>query len=267
MSDTESARAAEAERIEREREEAAANAEQIRSEKAKAQKDEEDARLNVSTSVFAGVWFSDTGVCQRTVNVDDPWYTSHGTGVVAVSGVVPLLCCKKDLDEAAFSPGDRVYLSGAYRPYLQPTITDYPAGVPPRDRVCEAITGEYSHQQLAVGAVSTAPPNYNVIGAPTEVKVDVSYGIPQFAPVIFNPLADNRGLNPAVRGPPHFTIENVENSSYEDDFDGGFKVFGICREENLRDVPVLRERLFIGTFVERLGASGAMVNLGAALVH
>lgn len=264
MSDFESAREAEAEQIQRERE-AAANAERIRSEKAKAQKDEEDARLNVSTSVFAGVWFSDTGVCQRTVNVDDPWYTSHGTGVVAVSGVVPLLCCKKDLDEAAFSPGDRVYLSGAYRPYLQPTITDYPAGVPPRDRVCEAITGEYSHQQLAVGAVSTAPPNFDVMDAPT--KVDVSYGIPQFAPVIFNPSADKRGLNPAVRGPPHFLSKTVETSSYEDDFDGGFKVFGICREENLGDDPELRERLFIGTYVGPLDASGAMVNLGAALVH
>ena len=265
MSDSESAREAEAERIEREREEAAANAERIRREKEEALQREEDARLYVSTSVFAGVWFSDTGVCQRTVNVDDPWYTSHGTGVVAVSGVVPLLCCKKDLDEAAFSPGDRVYLSGAYRPYLQPTITDYPAGVSSRTRVCEAITGEYSHQQIAVGAASTAPPKIDVINAPT--KVDVSYGIPQFAPVIFNPPADNRGLNPAVRGPPHFTSETVENSSYEDDFDGGFKVFGICREEKLRDVPALRERLFIGTFVERLGASGAMVNLGAALVH
>lgn len=142
-----------------------------------------------------------------------------------------------------------MYLTMQSRPYLQSTIED--AGVTLKRRVCDAITGEYSHQQLAVGAVSMNPPAEGP---------DVRYGIPQFAPVVFS----DGELNelPVVKGAAHSSL-----LTYNAELDGGFKVFGIGTENEIGDDPALRERLFIGTFVERLGASGAMVNLGAALVH
>lgn len=142
-----------------------------------------------------------------------------------------------------------MYLTMQSRPYLQSTIED--AGVTLKRRVCDAITGEYSHQQLAVGAVSMNPPAEGP---------DVRYGIPQFAPVVFS----DGELNelPVVKGAAHSSL-----LTYNAELDGGFKVFGIGTENEIADDPAVRERLFIGTFVERLGASGAMVNLGAALVH
>lgn len=208
------------------------------------------AGLVRNRSVFAGVWFSDTGVMTRTEKRDEHWISGPHTGVIAVAGVVPILCCPEDLAKFQ-NAGDRVYLTMESRPYLQSTIED--VGVTLKRRVCDAITGEYSHQQLAVGAVSMDPPAEGT---------DVRYGIPQFAPVIFS----DGELNelPVVKGARH---SDTVSNTYITELDGGFKVFGIGTENEIGDDPKVRERLFIGTFVERLGASGAMVNLGAALVH
>jgi hypothetical protein len=200
-------------------------------------------------ATFAGVWFSDTGVMVRTEKRDEHWISGPHTGVVAVAGVVPILCCPDDLDKFTWA-GQRVYLTMESRPYLQSTIED--AGVNPKHLVCDAITGEYSHQQLAVGAVSMNPPTEGT---------DVRYGIPQFAPVVFSDGELDK--LPVVQGAAHTTLVD----DYNAELDGGFKVFGIGTEDEIPDNPALRERLFIGTFVDRLGASGAMVNLGAALVH
>lgn len=201
-----------------------------------------------SRSTFAGVWFSDTGVMTRTEKRDEHWISGPHTGVIAVAGVVPILCCPDDLAKFR-NAGDRVYLTMQPRPYLQSTIED--AGVNPKRRVCDAITGEYSHQQLAVGAVSMNPPAEGT---------DVRYGIPQFAPVVFSDGELDK--LPVVKGAAHGPF-----ATYNAELDGGFKVFGIGTENEIGEDPKVRERLFIGTFVARLGASGAMVNLGAALVH
>ena len=201
---------------------------------------------------FAGVWFSDTGVMVRSEKRDENWITGPHNGVVAVAGVVPILCCPKDLNKFT-QAGQRVYLKHTdSRVYVESTVTGEldGTGAGSTGEYCTAITGEFSHQQLAVGAVSIEPP---VEGT------DVRYGVPQFAPVIFSRGEIDR--LPKVNGASH------TNGTSLDGLDRGFRVYGICPESEIAENSEARERTFIGTFVERLGASGAMVNLGAALVH
>lgn len=201
---------------------------------------------------FAGVWFSDTGVMVRSEKRDEHWITGPHNGVVAVAGVVPILCCPEDLSRFT-EAGQRVYLKHTNRRvYVESTVTGEldGTGADSRNTYCTAITGEFSHQQLAVGAVSIEPPAEGT---------DIRYGVPQFAPVIFSGGEIDR--LPTVNGASH------ENRNSLSGLDRGFRVYGICRESDIPDNSEAREHTFIGTFVERLGASGAMVNLGAALVH
>ena len=201
---------------------------------------------------FAGVWFSDTGVMVRSEKRDEHWITGPHNGVVAVAGVVPILCCPKDLNKFT-KAGQRVYLKHTKkRVYVESTVTGDldGTGADSRSTYCTAVTGEFSHQQLAVGAVSIEPPAEGT---------DIRYGVPQFAPVIFSGGEIDR--LPTVNGASH------KNRNSLSGLDRGFRVYGICPEREIPNNSEAREHTFIGTFVERLGASGAMVNLGAALVH
>ena len=207
-------------------------------------------------------------------------------GVVAVSGVVPLLCCDADIDAGNFTRGDEMFLAlrtktgGRYTEstdYCQIVRPDKEDNVYPMDEVAFATTGEFSHQQLAVAPVCLKPPE-----PPSDASNPhgVVWGCPRFAPVV---LEANQGdMYPSVTGAAHagargsLDVGNVFTQS-------GARVFRIVNRATLlasadsfdraaalndTDKAKLLEDHFIGNFVSKICyGGGCMVRLGGLLLR
>ena len=239
---------------------------------------------------FAGVYFSDG---HDPVEIRKTEQTKRAAemycGVVAVSGVVPLLCCDADIDAGNFTRGDELFLAlrtktgGRYTEstdYCQTVRPDKEADVYPMDEVAFATTGEFSHQQLAVAPVCLKPPE-----PPSDASNPngVVWGCPRFAPVVLE--ADQGDMYPSVTGAVHagargsLDVGNVFTQS-------GARVFRIVNRATLlasadsftggpgavalddTDKAKLLEDHFIGNFVSKIGdGGGCMVRLGGLLLR
>lgn len=234
---------------------------------------------------FAGVYFSDG---HDPVEIRKTEQTKRAAemycGVVAVSGVVPLLCC--DADVGRFTRGDEMFLAlrtktgGRYTEstdYCQIVRPDKEDNVYPMDEVAFATTGEFSHQQLAVAPVCLKPPE-----PPSDASNPngVVWGCPRFAPVVLE--ADQGDMYPSVTGAVHagargsLDVGNVYTQS-------GARVFRIVDRATLLAsansfagaAPLddtakakLLEDHFIGNFVSKIGdGGGCMVRLGGLLLR
>ena len=234
---------------------------------------------------FAGVYFSDG---HDPVEIRKTEQTKRAAemycGVVAVSGVVPLLCC--DADVGRFTRGDEMFLAlrtktgGRYTEstdYCQIVRPDKEDNVYPMDEVAFATTGEFSHQQLAVAPVCLKPPE-----PPSDASNPngVVWGCPRFAPVVLE--ADQGDMYPSVTGAVHagargsLDVGNVFTQS-------GARVFRIVDRDTLLAsansfagaAPLddtakakLLEDHFIGNFVSKIGdGGGCMVRLGGLLLR
>ena len=239
---------------------------------------------------FAGVYFSDG---HDPVEIRKTEQTKRAAemycGVVAVSGVVPLLCCDADIDVGRFTRGTELFLAlrtktgGRYTEstdYCQIVRPDKEDNVYPMDEVAFATSGEFSHQQLAVAPVCLKPPEPPSADSPNGVV----WGCPRFAPVVLE--AGQPDMYPSVTGAVHagargsLNVGNVFTQS-------GARVFRIVNRATLLasansfngggggaaalddDARAkLLEDHFIGTFVSKIGdGGGCMVRLGALLLR
>lgn len=236
---------------------------------------------------FAGVYFSDDHSPIRISPTEQfKWASRMHCGVVAVSGVVPLTCCDADivrLQNGGLYPGKNLFLAlqtktggsfSALADYCQVVRPDKEAGVYPQDSVSFAISGEFSHQQLAAAPVCLVPP------APSDA--DITWGCPKFAPVVVDTdwwsSPEHPSCHPLVSGAAHVppidptTADNmytqlgarVYRIVDADTLVQSARTFGI--ENDADTMAKLFEQHFIGTFVSRIeDGGGLMVDLGVLL--
>lgn len=218
---------------------------------------------------FAGVYFSDHHEPTDVSKLDNAKLLQKDYhGVVAISGVVPLLC--SDADLANLKPGDELFLGVSETPYCQIVRPDKEADTYPFDTIAFAIAAEYSHQQLVTAAVCLKTPDLRG----TEAKT--VWGCPKFAPVAIDATwydADPVPLEYAVvSGAPHGTGNNSSAYTFL-----GANVFSVVTKNKLLENSQISalppdegmrqlENRFIGTYVSKIeDGGGCMVSLGVVL--
>jgi len=215
---------------------------------------------------FAGIWVSDQGVVSFADGKPPDQFLFPTDGVIAVSGVVPIVLSEKTLD--SLKVNDLLFLSDEGPVVYSPLPGD--PGV--ATTVAFSAAGHVSHQQLAVMPVSVSMPGAS----------DARWGIPQFGPAVFSDATGSGGAYRAVKGADHTTPPTADQVSFDD----GFRVYDVVNLDAMRkdlkgngvrdsfgvskDFAALEAELearFIGTLREKIGSCCAHVDLGGVLVH
>lgn len=219
---------------------------------------------------FAGVYFSDHHEPTDVSKLDNAKLLQKDYhGVVAISGVVPMLC--SDADLANLNPGDELFLGVSATPYCQIVRPDKEADTYPFNDIAFAIAAEYSHQQLVTAAVCLKTPKLQ--GTNTKTV----WGCPKFAPVAI----DTNWYN-ADPVPFEYAVVSGALHGTGDDSSGaytflGANVFSVVTRDVLLRTPGMSaltsnekmkqlENRFIGTYVSKIeDGGGCMVSLGVVL--